>query len=181
MVSSYKNMSKSIFEEMGRRKFRLSVHRKNEERRKAAPALRRVSVPSDLITAVPVGSMTIQSSKADLHPVVENQRMEDTGPFLVSFPLSVFMLSEVHTLDVLLSRLAMTTLPSMWVILDGLPLFVCRMHSTQLQPTVLKLQLSYNGLQLSWTRWLRLSSSLNLVKSHLPSQLLHSSAGLSKS
>ena len=59
--------------------------------------MRRVSVPSDLITAVPVGSMTIQSSKADLHPVVENQRMEDTGPFLVSFPLSVFMLSEVHT------------------------------------------------------------------------------------
>ena len=86
MVSSYKNMSKTIFEEMGRRKYRLSVHRKNEERRKAAPALRRVSVPSDLITAVPVGSMTIQSSKADLHPVVENQRMEDTGPFLVSFP-----------------------------------------------------------------------------------------------
>ena len=81
--------------------------------------------------------MTIQSSKADLHPVVENQRMEDTGPFLVSFPLSVFMLSEVHTLDVLLSRLKMTTLPSMWVILDGLPLFVCRMHSTQLQPSVL--------------------------------------------
>ena len=137
MVSSYKNMSTTIFEEMGRRKFRLSVHRKNEERRKAAPALRRVSVPSDLITAVPVGSMTIQSSKADLHPVVENQRMEDTGPFLVSFPLSVFMLSEVHTLDVLLSRLKMTTLPSMWVILDGLPLFICRMHSTQLQPTVL--------------------------------------------
>ena len=31
----------------------------------------------------------------------------------------------------------MATLPSMWVILDGLPLFVCRMHSTQLQPTVL--------------------------------------------
>ena len=68
---------------------------KNEERRKAAPALRRVSVPSDLTTVVPVGSMTIQSSKADLHPVVENQRMEDTGPFLVSFPLSIFMLSEV--------------------------------------------------------------------------------------
>ena len=64
---------------------------KNEEGRKAAPALRRVSVPSDLITAVPVGSMTIQSSKADLHPVVENQRMEDTGTFPVSFPLSVFM------------------------------------------------------------------------------------------
>ena len=36
MVSSYKNMSKTIFEEMGRRKFRLSVHQKNEERRKAA-------------------------------------------------------------------------------------------------------------------------------------------------
>ena len=108
MVSSYKNMSKTIFEEMGRRKFRLSVHRKNEERRKAAPALTRVSVPSDLTTVVPVGSMTIQSSKADLHPVVENQRMEDTGPFLVSFPLSIFMLSEVHTLDVLLSRLKMT-------------------------------------------------------------------------
>ena len=84
-------MSKTIFEEMGRRKFRLSVYRKNEVRRKAAPALRRVSVPSDLITAVPVGSTTIQSSKADLYPVVENQRMEDTGPFLVSFPLSVFM------------------------------------------------------------------------------------------
>ena len=63
MVSSYKNISKTIFEEMGRRKFRLSVHRKNEERRKAAPALRRVSVPSDLITAVPVGSMTIQIVK----------------------------------------------------------------------------------------------------------------------
>ena len=99
MMSLYKNMSKTIFKEMGRRKFRLSGHRKNEERWKAAPALRRVSVPSDLITVVPVGSMTIQSSKADLHPVVENQRMENTGPFLVSSPLSVFMLSEVHTLD----------------------------------------------------------------------------------
>ena len=50
--------------------------------------MRRVSVSSDLITAVPVGSMTIQSSKADFHPVVGNQRMDDTGPFLVSFPLS---------------------------------------------------------------------------------------------
>ena len=110
---------------MGRSKFRLARHRKNEERNTVPSML--VSVPRD---AVSVGSMTIQSirsSTPDLHPAVpavQCQPTEDTGSMLVSFPISVFMQREISSVDVLLSRLKKISLPSMWAIVGGSPLVV---------------------------------------------------------
>ena len=49
-----------------------------------------VSVPRGAIT-VSVGLMTIQSSKPGLHPALQCQPTEETGPMLVSFPISVFI------------------------------------------------------------------------------------------
>ena len=56
-----------------------------------------VSVPRDAIT-VPVGSMTIQSSTPGLHPAVQCQPTKETGPMLVSFPISAFMQRESQVL-----------------------------------------------------------------------------------
>ena len=52
-----------------------------------------------------VGSMTIQSSTPGLHPAVQCQPTEETGPILVSFSISVFMQRKITCIDVLLSRL----------------------------------------------------------------------------
>ena len=127
-------MSINIFTEMGGRKFRMERHQKNEER-KIAPSMI-VSVPRNAVT-LSVGLMTIQSSAPVLHPVVQCQSTEETSTMLVSFPISAFMQRKITSVDVLLSRLEKISLPSMWVILGGPPLVVCRMHSSQLQPTVL--------------------------------------------
>ena len=55
--------------------------------RNIAPSML-VSVPRDAVT-VSVGSMTIhQSSARGLHPAVQCQPTEETGPMLVSFPIS---------------------------------------------------------------------------------------------
>ena len=80
-------------------------HRKNEERNTVPSML--VSVPRDAVT-VSVGLMTIQnirSSTPDLHLAVQCQPTEETGPMLVSFPISVFMQREITNVDALLSRL----------------------------------------------------------------------------
>ena len=121
------SLSINIFKDMGRRKFRLARHRKNEERNTVPSML--VSVPRDAVT-VSVGSMTIQSirsSTPDLHPAdpaVQCQPTEDTGSMLVSFLISVFMQRKISSVDVLLSRLKMISLPSMWAIVGGSPLVV---------------------------------------------------------
>eukprot|EP00731_Ephydatia_muelleri_P023298 Em0015g881a len=120
---------------MGGRKFRMERHRKNEERKIARPSMI-VSVPRNAVT-LSVGLMTIQSSAPVLHPVVQCQSTDETSTMLVSFPLSAFMQRKITSVDVLLSRLEKISLPSMWVILGGPPLVVCRMHSSQLQTTVL--------------------------------------------
>ena len=129
------SVSINIFTEMGGRKFRMERHRKNEERKIARPSMI-VSVPRNAVT-LSVGLMTIQSSAPVLHPVVQCQSTDETSTMLVSFPLSAFMQRKITSVDVLLSRLEKISLPSMWVILGGPPLVVCRMHSSQLQTAVL--------------------------------------------
>ena len=125
--------------------------------------------------------MTIQSSTPGLHPAVQCQPTEEIGPMAVFFPVSVFMQREITSVDVLLLRLKKTSLPSMWVIVDGSPLVVCRMHSSQLQPTVLMSVKVTSELQWSATILDKMVTSeqfpvLGEVP-HLQSQLLHSSAG----
>ena len=124
--------------------------------------------------------MTIQSSITDLHSAIQCKPIEETGPMLASFLISVFMQREITIDDVLLSRLKKISLPSMWVIFDGSPLVICRIYSSQLQPTVLMSVKVTAELQWSATVLDKMVTSeqvpLYLGKSYLQSQLLHSSA-----
>ena len=104
---------------MSGRKFRLSVHRKNEERKKYACKSLPVSVK--LTNEIMVFRVTIPLDKLK---------------FIVSLPLDLFLSSPVVSLQALQARLQVRSLPSSWMIvstpaLDSLVMCKLRYHVEQ--------------------------------------------------
>lgn len=93
----------------GYRRFRLSVHRKNEERKRWVPKLT-VRIPLTYYTA----------------PLSHSR---DTQSFSVSLPLSSYTQSNVHSVQVLESRLTTYGLPQTWFVTNVQPLTVCKIKS----------------------------------------------------
>ena len=96
---------------MGRRKFRLSVHRKNEERNKQN------------ITTLPISiNLTRLADPSPFHEVPE---------CVVSLPVSAYMASEVSSLQCLQTRVSAILLPKSWIYSSD--------HSTAQQLSLCKL------------------------------------------
>lgn len=100
----------------GWRKFRLSVHRKNEERKRWKPKMV-VKIPRELLgspTTLPV-SIPLCSL-----PAPEN--------LIVSLPVSAYISSEVETSQALYTRLARIDLPQSWYLAASNPLTLCKVR-----------------------------------------------------
>ena len=96
---------------MGRRKFRLSVHRKNEERKKQN------------ITTLPI--------PINLTRLADPSPVDEVLECIVSLPVSAYMAGEVSSLQCLQTRLSAISLPKSWIYSSD--------HSTAQQLSLCKL------------------------------------------
>ena len=102
------------------RKFRLSVHRKNEERKKWKPKrVVKISVKNyqrspSLVVSIPLSSLP-----------------EPDG-YNVSLPLSAYTSHQVDSVETLNTRLKRIDLPQLWFVATSNPLTLCK---TRPQPT----------------------------------------------
>ena len=95
---------------MGGRKFRLSVHRKNEERRK--PLKMNESAPPTAEIAIP-------------HQIATDESLN------VSIPLTSYIDGHVLSSDALCHRLSSQPLPPLWMIVCTPPLTLCKLRVQQ--------------------------------------------------
>ena len=94
---------------MGRRKFRLSVHCKNEEREKNLDELKQNVEEPSLTVTIPRNLITISC-------------------FKISFPVSVYRDGSISSVDQLYSRLASFPLPESWIFASSKPLVLSKMR-----------------------------------------------------
>ena len=97
---------------MGRRKFRLSVHRKNEERKrdlKKLEMLKQTIKDPSLTVSIPRNLITISS-------------------FKISFPVAVYRDGSISSVDQLYSRLTSFPLPKSWIFASSKPLVLSKVR-----------------------------------------------------
>ena len=98
---------------MGRRKFRLSVHRKNEERikqwKKNLKNLKQTVEGPSLVVTIPRNLITISA-------------------FKISFPVSMFRDGAISSVDQLHSRLTSLSLPKSWMFASVKPLVLSKVR-----------------------------------------------------
>ena len=94
-AKGFTDLSRSLLTRHIGRKFRLSVHRKNEERKKQN------------ITTLPISiNLTRFADPSPFHEVPE---------CVVSLPVSAYMASEVSSLQCLQTRVSAILLPKSWI------------------------------------------------------------------
>ena len=94
---------------MGKRKFRLSVHRKNEERKRQQKKTEETTAESALVVSIPRHLVTISA-------------------FEISIPVSAYQDGPVISVDQLCSRLTSIPLLKSWVISSTKPLILSKVR-----------------------------------------------------
>ena len=92
---------------MGRRKFRLSVHRKNEERKRQWKKSEHIAADSSLVVTIPRKLVTISA-------------------FKISIPMSAYKDGPVASADKLYSWLQSFPLPKGWIFASAKPLILSK-------------------------------------------------------
>ena len=124
---------------MGRRKFRLGIHRKNEERAK------HFFIVSIQRTDVVVHVSTLAVTTSELETPV------DPSPLTCSVPLIVISEGVVQTLDALATRLRLLNPFPSWTVADQGVLIISKMHFVVTQsPKVFSYCVSINQ-ELQWS------------------------------
>ena len=124
---------------MGRRKFRLGIHRKNEERAK------HTFIVSIQRTDVVVHVSTLAVTTSELETPV------DPSPLTCSVPLIVISEGVVQTLDALATRLRLLNPFTSWTVADQGVLIISKMHFVVTQsPKVFSYCVSINQ-ELQWS------------------------------
>ena len=129
---------------MGRRKFRLSVHRKNEERKKQQRHnLKKPAGDTPLTVTIPRNLISISA-------------------FKISIPVSAYRNGHVSSVDQLHSRLRALSLPKSWIVASTTPLVLSRVR---VQPQTTKAVILFSVTIDDQLRW---SLSYLLVPNGVP-------------